>query len=151
METGRERRDLLGDKGLTQPLSEISASLLDRVANKVDKRGQCVGSDVSAAELHPLRKSLKKLRYSLEFLSSLYPRKTTKQYLRRLEKLQKTLGVINDAAMGLRLAEELTKERIDLTVAVAALARTQKETNCGARQKLVKEWAAYCRQERFWR
>jgi CHAD domain-containing protein len=67
----------------------------------------------------------------LEFLSSLYPRKATKQYLRRLKKVQKTLGVINDAAAALRLAGELAQERIDLTIAVAALARTEEDASRG--------------------
>jgi triphosphatase len=150
-QSGRERMDLLGDKSLKQPLSGISAVLLDRIADKVDKRGQRVGSETSAAELHPLRKSLKKLRYSLEFLSSLYPRKATKRYLQRLKKLQETLGAINDAAAALRLAEELAEDRIDLTIAVAAFAKTEEDASRDARRRLAKEWAAYRRQKRFWR
>jgi CHAD domain-containing protein len=62
-ESGRGR--VLGDKGLEEPLSEISGALLDPMADKVDKRGQRVGPETSAEELHPLRKSLKKLRYTL--------------------------------------------------------------------------------------
>jgi CHAD domain-containing protein len=121
------------------------------MADKVDKRGQRVGQESSAEELHPLRKSLKKLRYSLESLSSLYPRKTVKRYLRPLKSLQKTLGAINDAAVALRLAEELAQERIDVAIGVAALARTEENASRDARQRLGKEWAAYRRQERFWR
>ena len=115
--------DMLGDKGLKQSLSKISADLPDRMADKVDKRGRGVGPETSAEKLHPLRKSLKKLRYSLEFLSSLYPRKATKRYLRPLKNLQKSLGIINDAAVALRLADELAQERVELTIAVAAIAR----------------------------
>jgi hypothetical protein len=48
------------------------------------------------------------------------PRTAAVRALRRLKKLQETLGVINDAATGLRLAEELAQERIDLTIGVAA-------------------------------
>ena len=149
IESGEERMDMLGDKGLKQSLSQISADLLDRMADKVDKRGRGIGPETSAEKLHPLRKSLKKLRYSLEFLSSLYPRKATKRYLRPLKNLQKTLGIINDAAAALRLADELAEERVELTIAVASLART--DASRDARQKLAKEWAAYRRQERFWR
>ena len=149
IESREERMDMLGDKGLKQSLSKISADLLDRMADKVDKRGRGVGPETSAEKLHPLRKSLKKLRYSLEFLSSLYPRKATKRYLRPLKNLQKSLGIINDAAVALRLADELAQERVELTIAVAAIARTDPSRD--ARQKLAKEWAAYRRQERFWR
>ena len=149
IESREERMDMLGDKGLKQSLSKISADLLDRMADKVDKRGRGVGPETSAEKLHPLRKSLKKLRYSLEFLSSLYPRKATKRYLRPLKNLQKSLGIINDAAVALRLADELAQERVELTIAVAAIARTDPSRD--ARQRLAKEWAAYRRQERFWR
>ena len=149
IESREERMDMLGNKGLKQSLSKISADLLDRMADKVDKRGRGVGPETSAEKLHPLRKSLKKLRYSLEFLSSLYPRKATKRYLRPLKNLQKSLGIINDAAVALRLADELAQERVELTIAVAAIARTDPSRD--ARQKLAKEWAAYRRQERFWR
>ena len=90
IESREERMDMLGDKRLKQSLSEISADLLDRMADKVEKRGRRIGPETSAEKLHPLRKSLKKLRYSLEFLSSLYPGKATKQYLRPLKNLQKT-------------------------------------------------------------
>jgi triphosphatase len=149
IESREERMDMLGDKGLKQSLSKISADLLDRMADKVDKRGRGVGPETSAEKMHPLRKSLKKLRYGLEFLSSLYPRKATKRYLRPLKNLQKSLGIINDAAVALRLADELAQERVELTIAVAAIARTDPSRD--ARQRLAKEWAAYRRQERFWR
>ena len=149
IESREERMDMLGDEGLKQSLSKISADLLDRMADKVDKRGRGVGPETSGEKLHPLRKSLKKLRYSLEFLSSLYPRKATKRYLRPLKNLQKSLGIINDAAVALRLADELAQERVELTIAVAAIARTDPSRD--ARQRLAKEWAAYRRQERFWR
>jgi hypothetical protein len=95
---------------LKQSLSEISCDLLERMADKVDKRGRRIGPKTSAENLHPLRKSLKKLRYSLEFLSSLYPRKATQRYLRSLKNLQKSLGIINDAAVARRLADELAQD-----------------------------------------
>ena len=91
-ETGHERMDLLGDKGLKQPLSKISGALLDRMADKVDKRGRGIGSATFAQELHPLRKSLKKLRYSLQFLGSLYSQKAIKRFLRPVKKLQNILA-----------------------------------------------------------
>jgi triphosphatase len=151
IETGEEHMDLLGNKELKEPFSETSAVLLDRIADRVDKRGRGVGPETSAEELHPLRKSLKKLRYSIEFLSSIYPQKATKRYLRPIKNLQKTLGIINDAAAALRLAEQLSQERIDLTIAAAALARTEDRASRKARRRLAKEWAAYGQQERFWR
>jgi triphosphatase len=141
----------LGDEGLQKRLSRTAAELLDRMADKVDKRGRGISPDASPAELHPLRKSLKKLRYSVEFLSSCYSRKDVKHFLRPMKDLQKTLGAINDAATAIRLTEELAEQRTELMLAVAALAKNLDQTSVEARERLGKEWDAFQRQERFWR
>ena len=44
------------------------------------------------------------------------------------------------AAVALRLADELAQERVELTIAVAAIARSDPSRD--ARQRLAKEWAA---------
>ena len=49
--------------------------------------------------VHRLRKELKKLRYAAEFFAPLYAEKRTKQFLRRMKKLQSVFGDLNDAAM----------------------------------------------------
>ena len=49
-------------------------------------------------DLHRLRIALKKLRYTAEFLSPLYPRKKVRRYVKRLRGLQEQLGAINDIA-----------------------------------------------------
>jgi triphosphatase len=125
--------------------------LLDRMADKVEKRGRGIASDSSPKELHPLRKSLKKLRYSVEFLSSSYSRKDVKRFLRPVKDLQKTLGAINDAATAIRLTGDLAEQRTELTLAAAALAKNQDQTSAEARQRLMKAWAKFERRERFWR
>src|SRR5208283_2192150 len=45
--------------------------------------------DASASDLHPLRKALKKLRYGVEFFTSLYPQQAVKRLVKPLKKLQK--------------------------------------------------------------
>ena len=55
IESSEERMDMLGDKGLKQSLSEISADLLDRMADKVEKRGWRIGPETSQEKLHPIR------------------------------------------------------------------------------------------------
>ena len=150
-ESWRQPGSALGGKRLQQPLSHLAAELLDRMADKVEKRGQGMASNSSPKELHPLRKSLKKLRYSVEFLSSSYSRKEVKRFLRPVKDLQKALGAINDAATAIRLAEDLAEQRTELTLAAAALAKNQDQTSAKARQRLTKEWTTFQRRERFWR
>ena len=45
---------------------------------------------------HRTRKRVKRLRYNVEFLQSLFPEKEIKRYLKALKPLQETLGHYND-------------------------------------------------------
>jgi triphosphatase len=151
-ETGREHRALLGDKRLERKLAKIAPDLLDRLFGKVRKRGRAVQPGASASELHPLRKSLKKLRYGVEFLASLYPKKAVKRLVKRMKGLQKSLGVINDAATATRLAQQLAGGgHVELGVPVGALVQSREHASRAAMRKLGKQWADFRAQDRFWR
>ena len=151
-ETGREQRRLLGAKRLERRLSRIAPDLLDRLARKVEKRGDAVGPHAAASALHPLRKSLKKLRYAIEFVGSLYKRKAVKRFVKRLKGLQKSLATINDAAMATTLAEQLAgRGHAELGVPVGALAVSREHASRVAMRKLGKQWNAFRREDPFWR
>ncbi len=152
IEEGREASSDVGGKALRRDMGDIAGDLLDRLDAKAMKRGRAVDPDASAEELHPLRKSLKKLRYGVEFLESISPRKKAKRFLRRLKKLQKVLGQINDAAMATRLAESLAADNhLELGPSVAAISLRQGRAARGAMKGLEKSWEAYCDEPRFWR
>ena len=74
-----EGSDQVGDKVLKRDIKDLAGKLLDRLDAKAAKRGRAVRPDAEASELHPLRKSLKKLRYSIEFLESIAPPKKPKR------------------------------------------------------------------------
>ena len=59
------------------------------------------------ARRHALRIKLKKLRYAVDFFSSLFPRKRTQRFLGRLSSLQDVLGEMNDVAAAKALVGEL--------------------------------------------
>ena len=82
----------------------MAPDLLDRMARKVARRGKRADTPEG---LHGLRKSLKKLRYSTEFVAGLYGKKAVKRYRKRCEALQELLGTINDARVTPRLADEM--------------------------------------------
>ncbi len=106
----------------------------------------------SSSELHPLRKSLKKLRYGVEFLASLYPKKAVKRLVKRMKALQQSLGVINDAATATRLAGRLAGGgHLELGVPVGALAGSREDASRAAMRKLGKQWADFRAEDRFWR
>ncbi len=151
-ETGRTQRRLLGDDRLKKRLAKVAPRLLDRLARKVEKRARKVNPEASPAVLHPLRKTLKKLRYGAEFVASLYPRKAVKRFLRPIKRLQETLGVINDSATATRLAVQLAGGgHLELGVPVGALAANRDEARRAAMRRLGKQWRELQRQKPFWK
>jgi inorganic triphosphatase YgiF len=152
IEEGRVDSGQVGDDALKRDIGEIAGNLLDRLDAKATKRGRAVRPDASPAELHPLRKSLKKVRYSVEFLQSIFPPKRAKRFLRHLKKLQEALGKINDAAIATRLAEGLASDKhLELAPSVAAISLNRGRAAQDAMKALAKKWQAYCDEPRFWR
>jgi len=150
IEEGREDSEQVGDKVLKRDIKDIAEKLLDGLDAKATKRGRAVSLDGDATELHPLRKSLKRLRYSVEFLQSIYRPKKAKRFLRRLKKLQDALGEINDAAMATRLAVGLAADKhLELAPSVAAISSSQGRVARGAMKALAKSWRAYSEEPRF--
>jgi triphosphatase len=81
-----------------------TAELLDRVHLAVRRACRHVKT---AEDRHTLRKAMKKLRYSVEFLSSLYDAKDVRSYLGHCKETQGILGDMNDAAAMLSILEKL--------------------------------------------
>ncbi|MDN0073471.1 CHAD domain-containing protein [Crenobacter sp. SG2303] len=71
---------------------------------------------------HDLRKRAKKLRYSAEFFSPLYPRKPVRRYVERLQALQQILGEMNDGVAAQALLAEFARETPALEHAVGLIA-----------------------------
>ena len=83
---------------LAMPVGKLARKALTKAWKKVKKRGHRVSS-FNDEQRHDLRKALKKLRYEVEFFSSLYGAKGVKKFNKRLKQLQKTCGTVNDAAV----------------------------------------------------
>jgi CHAD domain len=88
------------------PFVHRTPKLLERLERRVMRRGHHIARSCDE-ELHALRKALKKLRYSIEFLPPVYRDKQAKAYLRVIKKLLKHLGSLNDAVVVVALAERL--------------------------------------------
>jgi triphosphatase len=80
------------------PLRKLARKALTKTWKKVRKRGRGI-ENLNAEQRHELRKALKKLRYTVEFFSSLYAAKKVERFGKRLKKLQQLCGDVNDAAM----------------------------------------------------
>ncbi len=79
------------------PAAEFAGAVLERRYERVRKRGRKL-RQLPAAELHRLRIAIKKLRYAVDFFSTLYDGKRVQEMLARLTRLQDILGAMNDAA-----------------------------------------------------
>jgi inorganic triphosphatase YgiF len=149
-EQGRNAPDMLGDDALTRPIEELCPRLLTRVAHKVKQRGRHIErrSDV---ERHALRKALKKLRYGIDYVATVYPQKSARPYLQACKKLQRVLGDINDTVAATALADRLAEgSRPDLAPAASALATQLAKRRSEALRRLPKRWHAFRAQPHFW-
>jgi len=138
---------------LAEPVGHVAVRALDRRLAKAAKQASGI-SKLTIDERHELRKSLKKLRYAVEFFQTLYPESEVKPFLKRLKGLQDILGDLNDAAM----AESLFLDphgpaSRSLPIARAAGRvigiRTERARVSWARAK--ESWSALKETKPFWR
>ena len=74
------------------------------------------------SERHTLRKHVKKLRYSAEFFSSLYPAARVKKFLGSYRDVQEALGLMNDAVVSRELLQQLAVQQPATAFAAGAAA-----------------------------
>jgi CHAD domain-containing protein len=92
-----------------QSVTETARKMIKRQRRKLRAFGG--GEGVTPQEMHRVRILTKKLRYLTEFFRDLYPKRSTDRFIQALTKCQECLGVLNDAAVGRKLAAML-EERL---------------------------------------
>ncbi|MDE3176220.1 MAG: CHAD domain-containing protein [Pseudomonadota bacterium] len=107
------------DTRLDPPIESLAPGLIGRLSRKARQRSRDA-QDGDPTALHELRKALKRLRYGLEFLAGVY--EFAAKDGKRIQKLLKRLGQLNDAQTAARLAQSLSLRRRGLAPAAAALA-----------------------------
>ena len=133
-----------------RPLAQEAPDMLDRLARKVAKRGRKF-ERLSEDELHDVRKSLKTLRYGIDFLGGLYGRKRVKAYVQRCKELQEGLGTLNDAAVAESLARALGgADPARLAAPAEVLARWGRERRAEALGHLAGGWREFEAASPFW-
>ncbi|HEY6578418.1 MAG TPA: CYTH and CHAD domain-containing protein [Rhizomicrobium sp.] len=138
-------------KSAREPVTDVLPGLLDRVADKVARRGRRA-TKLAPKKLHPLRKSIRKLRYSAESVAELYRGKPVKRYIKNCKTLQTVLGTINDSRATAHLVDELAPgHSAAWAPAAGALSKWNAERLKEARQDLGKAWRKLRRSDRFWR
>jgi len=125
---------------LDGPLARAAPRMLARMADAVDKRAKHM-QRLSGVERHSLRKQAKKLRYSVEFLAAFHAGRAG-EYHKRLKKLLRTLGRINDLSAARNLLDSAGAEHW----AVKALASDYADSLSA----LSKSWKRFAGVPRFW-
>ena len=87
-------------------LKSMARRILERHGRRAKKRGRAARSH-EEGDLHRLRISLKKLRYTAEFFAPLLKEKKVKRYIARIKRLQEALGRLNDIAHARSVVAEL--------------------------------------------
>ncbi len=94
-----ERPDPQTAPNADKKTSEIALDTIRKAWKKVLRHGRNIGREATDAELHVLRIDCKKLRYLLEFFSSLFPGKMIRPAVRQLKTLQDNLGAFVDLSV----------------------------------------------------
>ncbi len=107
--------DQSGDKTylLNTPIKNIADSVITKLEKKIEKLGMD-RFNFDATQRHRLRIAVKKLRYALDYLSVLYPKKRAQSYLQALQSLQEVLGKLNDITTMNNLLSEIKNTSLDL-------------------------------------
>ena len=131
-----------------QPVTEFAAGILDE-SHRIFLSDPRPLSRMSAKKRHTLRKRGKKLRYTCEFFSLLWPGQQTDRYLRSMKHLQEALGVINDVSVAGQSVSTLGPG--------AAVSRHGRLVTDWSQQRLAEclrktqpKWRNFQRQEPFW-
>ncbi len=120
---------------LVAPLSKVAPDLLQRLHRKAWRCSRGF-AHLAPQDRHKLRIALKKLRYAIEFLESIYGRRAVARYMRRLKPLQDGLGRESDVRAAHALAAALAGDggKVERACGVVlgwysrALSESEKET-----------------------
>ena len=124
-------------------------SQMDKKINKMHLkicRSKDLFQQMPAEEKHQLRKRVKRLRYSIEFIATLYPKKVVKQYLKALKPLQDSLGRFNDLSVADTLFKNDLKQHPETWFVVGWIAAEQ----ASIEQKIQQDLAVFSQVPCFW-
>lgn len=145
-----EEGSLLEGGRSTDSLSARAPHLLDRMARKTHRRGRHI-KRLSDEELHALRKSLKKLRYSAENFGALFPSRAVKLYLKQCKRIQDLFGAYNDAVVMAALTERLCRDDPQLEAARGLFGSDSETRRHNILRHLPAAWRTFSDAPLFWR
>ena len=88
-----------GQEDRMPSIGSMAKKIIKKRFQRVLTDGRAIHGDTADEELHRLRIQGKKLRYCLEFFSSLYSEQKMKKLIKQLKLLQNNLGLFNDLSV----------------------------------------------------
>ncbi len=92
------------------PIYELACRRIYKRYKRVLKSVKNISENTADAHLHKLRIDYKKLRYLMEFFSSLFPDKKIQRLIKQIKRLQDNLGTYNDLTVQIAELQELAEE-----------------------------------------
>ncbi|MEO1531988.1 MAG: CHAD domain-containing protein [Pseudomonadota bacterium] len=141
---------------LARPFAALAAEAMKAADAKAAKRAKAGKAGIEALDIearHELRKTLKALRYMLEFTAPSWPEKAVKRLLKPLKGLQTLFGSLNDAAMAEALFLSVESPAAGDPVAARAAGRLIGAANADAArdwEAARARWAAFAEVRRPW-
>ncbi len=139
---------LFGSIKLNESVRDVLPNLLTHIQETVERRGR--KSHQSDIALHKFRKSMKKLRYSVEFCESLYRKKSVNSFLRPCKKLQEILGNMNDVNVTFVLLNDLISNNPAIAPVAGELASWLQAQKNGLEPSISKLIVNMTKTEPFW-
>jgi inorganic triphosphatase YgiF len=139
-------------KARSSPVGEIARRALRRDWRRCRKRARGIEA-LSLEARHDLRKAMKRLRYTAEFMAPLYSSKATIPFINQLKNMQDLFGDLNDSVMigalfsgpGAPAADDAAAQRAAGFVIGRRIERAEQDW-VSARAR----WEALCGTQRFW-
>ena len=130
-------------------------ALVDKILARLHRKALRRGAHFRRLNVdaqHDLRIDLKKLRYAAEFFLPLYAtRAPAKRYVRRLARLQTSLGGARDIASSRNLLDAIRQEnQPSLHPAIGAVVGWQARDHIAVAKTLRKRWRRFKATPAFW-
>ncbi|NIX16069.1 MAG: CHAD domain-containing protein [Candidatus Dadabacteria bacterium] len=103
----------------------LAKRIINKKYRQIIKTGRAIDGSTPDEQLHRLRIECKKLRYMLEFFSSLFPKNEIGLIIKNLKKLQDNLGDFNDLCVQQQslkeFAEKFDSDDKNITISIGGL------------------------------
>jgi triphosphatase len=126
-------------KALSAPVGRFARRVLKQGERRMKRRARNL-AHADAPTRHRLRIAAKRMRYATEFLSSLYPQRQVRPFVRALTALQDSLGRLNDVAVAQGLLRDLAQRQPAQALAAGYACGLLQAREPDALRKLCKRW-----------